>query len=138
MQKCVLSLFACILCSCTTITSSTPQEDPKISDINANAEQIMITNYGYYLFNCIPLGSGSNTNNSFTLFSDKVNLTETMKTFNDECKKRKVSEFSNMQVEKNSTCFFSWSPITTTLGIYWYKEIQLSATINQQQQKKDK
>lgn len=125
----LLLLPMLLLSACTGISHSRPQTTPKISRIDGESEQIMITNYGYYLFNWIPLGSGSNTNNSFTLFSDKVNLTETMRSFNEECKKRGVKQFTNLQTEQNSTCFFDWCPIETTLGIYWYKEVQLSATI---------
>ena len=125
-----LMLLALFLSSCTGISHTDAQTKPEISGIDEKAEQIMITNYGYYLFNWIPLGSGSNTNNSFTLFSDKVNLTETMRSFNEECKKRGVKEFANLQTEQTSTCFFDWCPISTTLGIYWYRDVQLSATIH--------
>ncbi len=128
--KAVIALITIALTSCTGVTHSQRQETPKISGIDKNAEQIMITNYGYYLFNCIPLGSGSTENNSFELFSDKVNLNSAMQTFNNECERLGATQIANLQAEKNSTCFFSWCSIGTTLGIYWYKEIQVSGTIN--------
>ncbi len=129
--KIILALMPITLASCTSVTNSKPQKSPRISGIaNSNAEQIMITNYGYYLFNCIPLGSGSTDNNSFELFSDKVNLTEAMRTFNKECEKRGATQIANLQADKNSTCFFSWFKFATTFGVYWYKEIQISATVN--------
>ena len=135
---CVSSLLFLLLQACTGISYTSQQQTPNISGINGTSQQIMITNYGYYLFNCIPLCSGGSSNNSFELFSDKVSLKEVMNSFNEQCKELKVSEFSNLQTEKNSTCFFDWCPVTSTFGIYWYKEIQLSATIKPTVQKSTK
>ena len=135
---CIVTILAFVIQSCTGISYSEPQQKPMVSTINGTSQQIMITNYGYYLFNCIPLGSGGNANNSFELFSDKVSLKEVMNSFNEQCKELGVSEFSNLQTEKSSTCFFDWCPFVSTFGIYWYKEIQLSATIKNINQKSTK
>lgn len=129
--KIAIILPLILLASCTSISTTSPQESPKILGMDGQTKQIMITNYGYYLFNCIPLASGSNADGSFEFFSDKVNLKDAMKSLNDECQKLGTTQVSNVQTEKTSTCFFDWSPLfSSTFGIYWFKEIQLSASIN--------
>ena len=129
--KLILTIPFLLLASCTSVSTTSPQSSPKISGQNGQSQQIMITNYGYYLFNCIPLASGSYADGSFEMFSDRVDTPSVMKSFNDQCKELGVTKISNVQIEKTSTCFFDWAPIfSSTFGIYWYKEIQLSASIN--------
>lgn len=129
--KIILLVSSLLLVSCTSVTKTSPQSNPQISGQDGQSQQIMITNYGYYLFNCIPLASGSYADGSFEMFSDKVNLPSVTKSFSDQCKELGVTKISNVQIEKTSTCFFDWAPIlSSTFGIYWYKEIQLSASIN--------
>lgn len=93
--------------------------------------QIMITNYGYYLFNCVPLFSGGIEDGSFALFSDKVNVDSAMRTLKIKCEEMNAARICDVQATKTSTCCLSWVPyIGTTLGLYWYKEVQISAVVS--------
>lgn len=134
MKNFFKTLFlACVLsciCGCTSITYTEADASPEIKGGSGPCRQILISNYGYYLFNCLPLGCGGLSDGSFELFSDNVNLDKAMRTLKDECAKFKSESFSNVQVSQTSTCIFSWVPyLGTTLGIYWFKEIQISAAI---------
>lgn len=121
--------LSCI-CGCTSITYTEAGASPEIKGGNGAYKQVLISNYGYYLFNCLPLGCGGLSDGSFELFSDNVNLDKAMKILKDECANEKSKSFSNVQVSQTSTCIFGWVPyIGTTLGIYWFKEIQISAAI---------
>ena len=126
---CIACALSCI-CGCTSITYTESDASPEIKGGNGIYRQILISNYGYYLFNCIPLGCGGLSDGSFELFSDNVNLDKAMQTLKDECAKDNADAFSNIQVSQTSTCIFSWVPyLGSTLGIYWFKEIQISAAI---------
>ena len=93
--------------------------------------QIMITNYGYYLFNCVPLFSGGIEDGSFALFSDKVNVDSAMRTLKIKCEEMNAARICDVQSTKTSTCCLSWVPyIGTTLGLYCYKEVQISAVVS--------
>ncbi len=118
------------LVGCTGVSYSDDHSKPRVENIDGNYKRVLVTNYGYYLFNWIPLGSGGSTDTSFELFGDNVNLKDAMQTLNDECAKLGATEISDLHVSPSSTCFFTWCPFFgTSMGIYWYKEIQVSATI---------
>lgn len=132
MRKIVLLFTAALSAGCTSV-STTPQTDtPQISGLeNSPYRQIMLTNYGYYLFNWIPLFSGGKDEDSFALFSDTVNLKAAMKTLDEKCRALNADEVADLQTLEKSTCFLSWVPyIGTSLGLYWYKEIQVSAVVS--------
>lgn len=126
----VVPLLSVLLSGCTGVNYSEPHQAGLIENLDGKYKRILVTNYGYYLFNAIPLGSGGHTDDSFSLLSDNVSLDAAMKTFNAECEKYNVTEVADLLVEKNETSFFSWAPLGTTLGIYWYREIQVSATVS--------
>ena len=116
------------LCSCTSVTYTNARSED--GSVNPKAKQVLITNYGYYLFNCVPLFSGGSTDGSFSLFSRNIKLEKAMNILKDECERLDVKKVSDIQFDENSTCFFSWVEyIGTTLGIYWYKDVQLSAVL---------
>ena len=126
-----LAAAAAISAACTGVDSSKPHQVPRIENLDGPYKRVLVTNYGYYLFNWIPLASGGGSDGSFSVFSDRVNVAEAMKTLNAECAKAGATEISGVQADETSTCFFKWSPIfSSTFGIYWYREIQISATIN--------
>ena len=119
------------LAGCTGVDQSDAHKAPQIENIDGQYKRVLVTNYGYYLFNWIPLASGGESDGSFEMFSDNVNVEEAMKTLNSECEKLGSTELADLQVQNTSTCFFKWSPFFgSTFGIYWYKEVQVSATIN--------
>lgn len=130
-----LSMLRILLCAvsaafagCTTVVETENTLSPRVETLGAaNSRQIMVTNYGYYLFNTIPLFSGGDEDGSFTLFSDKVNLDSAMKTFSKRCEDLNAKRVSDIQTEETSTCFFSWVKfLNTTWGIYWYRQVQVS------------
>ena len=132
MRRIALLFAAALFVGCTSV-STTPQTDtPQISGLeNSPYRQMMLTNYGYYLFNWIPLFSGGDGENSFALFSDTVNLKSAMRTFAEKCRTMNADEVADLQTSEKSTCFLSWVPyIGTSLGLYWYKEIQVSAVVS--------
>lgn len=119
------------LAGCTSVNESEAHKAPQIENIDGQYKRVLVTNYGYYLFNWIPLASGGEGDGSFDMFSDNVNVEDAMKTLNSECEKLGSTELADLQIQNTSTCFFKWSPFFgSTFGIYWYKEVQVSATIN--------
>lgn len=139
-------LAAVFAAGCTGVSSTSAYDTDSdgVSTVSAGAQadvserragmqktQIMVTNYGYYLFNCIPLFSGGIEPDSFELFSDRVNVNSAMQTLKIKCEEMNAARICDVQSTKTSTCCLSWVPyIGTTLGIYWYKEVQISAVVS--------
>ncbi len=125
----LLAMLSLIVASCASVSQSEKSDIPKISDINGTTKRVLVTNYGYYLFNCLPLFSGGRADGEFELFADNVNQTKTMEIFKKTCEQLGATEISNIQNETTSTCFFDWAPFGTTFGLYWYRESQISASV---------
>lgn len=132
LQISIFALTAAVV-GCTGVSTTENTTVPCVANIDApKTRQIVATNYGYYLFNWIPLFSGGKDENSFAMFSDNVNLAAAMQTFNQKCRELNVEKVCDIQTDGNSTCYFSWIPyLGTTFGLYWYKEIQVSAVVAQ-------
>ena len=132
MKKILILLAAAALSACTSVSTTDTQREPKIVDIGSNEhKQMMLTNYGYYLFNWIPIFSGGREDNSFALFTDTVNVESAVTTLSNKCVEMKVDNISDIQTLENSTCYFSWIPyFGTTFGLYWYREVQVSAVVS--------
>ena len=129
IRNLIFAALAFVLCSCTSVTYTDAYSDNGGSE--QNCKQVLITNYGYYLFNCVPLFSGGAEDGSFRLFHNNINLDRTMGVLKDECVRLDVKKVDDIQFEESSTCFFGWVPyIGATLGIYWFKEVQLSAVLH--------
>lgn len=129
MKRFILVLFSLLLFSgCMSIERSTT-EFVTVGGVVVPGEQILISNYGYYLFGSIPLFTGSETGSGTSFFSDGATLDKTQKYLSDLADKEGAAVV-HIQPMVNSTCSFSAIPIIgSTLGIFWYKEVQLSATI---------
>ena len=136
MKKILILLAAATLSACTSVSTTDTQREPKIVDIGSNEhKQMMLTNYGYYLFNWIPIFSGGREDNSFALFTDTVNVESAVTTLSNKCVEMKVDNISDIQTLENSTCYFSWIPyFGTTFGLYWYREVQVSAVVSMTEQ----
>lgn len=98
-----------------------------------NPERLVhVENYGYYLFNCIPIITGSTRNGAIgktRWFSDDVTLDDTQRIMMNEAK---ANDCLATQIHPKlwATCYFSAIPyIGNTLGIIWYKESQMSAVL---------
>ena len=129
IQNLIFAALAIALCGCTSVSYS----DAYSADggVDKNAKQVLITNYGYYFFNCVPLFSGGPRDGSFRMFRNNINLNKTMGVLKDECERLDVAKVDDIQFDEHSTCFFGWVPyVGTTLGIYWFKEVQLSAVLH--------
>lgn len=96
------------------------------------AEHIHVSNFGYYLFNCIPIFCGNTADDrqgNTIWFSDEVTLAKTQSIMVDEARNRNC-KMTELQPHLKSTCFFSSIPyVGTTFGLLWYKEVQLSAVL---------
>jgi hypothetical protein len=96
------------------------------------SEHVHVSNFGYYLFNCIPLFCGSTTADSrgeTVWFSNEVTLSRVQSVMLEEVRNRKC-QLTEVQPYARSTCFFSAIPyVGTTFGIVWFKEVQMSAVL---------
>jgi len=96
------------------------------------AEHVHVSNFGYYLFNCIPIFCGNTATDRLgntIWFSDEVTLTKTQAIMVDEARSRN-SRLVEIQPTVKSTCFFGSIPyVGTTFGLLWYKEVQMSAVL---------
>lgn len=95
-------------------------------------EVITVSNYGYYLFNFLPIFCGNTmegrTGNT-VWFQNHVTLERTQSVMLREIKDEKPW-VTNLQTHSYETCFFSVIPyIGNSLGIVWYKQIDLSAVL---------
>ena len=95
-------------------------------------EHVHVSNYGYYLFNCIPIFCG-NTAKDFlgetVWFSDEVTLAKTQGVLVETARNRRY-RIADIQPHVRSTCFFGAIPyVGTTFGLVWYKEVQVSAVL---------
>lgn len=122
----LLPLFGCTSVSTTKQSSQIP-----VQTLNGDKNgQILVSNYGYYLFNCIPLFCGGKDEDSLSFFSDNVNIDKAMQCLSKKCEQLNVKNVADIQATTSSTCFLSWVPtIGSTLGIYWYKQVQISAVV---------
>lgn len=129
MKRFILILFSLLLFSgCMSIERSST-EYVTVGGMVVQGEQVLISNYGYYLFGSIPLFTGSETGSGTSFFYDGATLDKTQKYLSDLADKEGAAVV-HIQPMVNSTCSFSAIPIIgSTLGLFWYKEVQLSATI---------
>ena len=133
--KKLAALLTCLpLLACTTVSTTKQNSQIPVQTLNGDENgQILVSNYGYYLFNCVPLFCGGKDEDSLSFFSDNVNVDKAMQCLAKKCKELNVKNIADVQTKTNSTCFLSWVPtIGNTLGIYWYKEVQISATVERQ------
>ena len=95
-------------------------------------EHIHVSNYGYYLFNCIPIFCGNTSadaRHETVWFSDEVTLARVQGVVLEEVRNRKC-QVTEIQPYARSTCFFSAIPyVGTTFGLVWFKEVQMSAVL---------
>lgn len=100
-------------------------------------EHVLVSNYGYYLFNCIPLFCGNTAREQrgeTVWFANEVTLEKTQEILMDEVRSRKC-RVAEIQPHVKSTCFFGVIPyVGTTFGLVWYKEVQMSAVLVRSQQ----
>lgn len=130
-----LTAAAAFLSGCISVERSnkTVFDRLPIEGTSGTAEEhIHVSNYGYYLFNNIPLfcGDASKSGTGETIFfRDDVTLAKMQNVLLEEVS-RKAYSIVEIQPKTSSTCFFSVVPyVGNTLGILWYKEVQISAVM---------
>lgn len=129
MKKYIFFLLFCSLffTGCMSIERSST-EFVTVGGVVVPGEQILISNYGYYLFGSIPLFTGSETGSGTSFFSDGATFDKTQR-FLSQLADKEGAAVVHIQPMVHSTCSFSAIPVIgSTLGIFWYKEVQLSAT----------
>lgn len=96
------------------------------------AEHIHVSNFGYYLFNRFPLFCGDTRPGyigSTRWFAGSVDPQSTLEVLQHELRYR-PGNLCEVQPKEHATCFFSCIPyLGNSLGIIWYKESQVSATL---------
>lgn len=129
-------LFLLLLCAgCVSVerTNRAAFKQLPMDGTYGSAERaVHISNYGYYFFNVFPIMTGSTRNGeigSMNWFQDDVTLHDVQRILVNEGKSTGTL-ITQIQPLRSSTCFFSAIPyIGNTLGIVWYKEIQISAVL---------
>jgi len=95
-------------------------------------EVVTVSNYGYYLFNVLPIFCGNTVEGRIgntVWFQNHVTLERTQGVMLREIKDKRPL-VTNLQPHSYETCFFSVIPyIGNSLGIVWYKQIDLSAVL---------
>jgi len=95
-------------------------------------ECVTVSNYGYYLFNVIPVVCGNTADGHIgntVWFQHHVTLEKTQAVMMREIKPMRPL-VTNLQPYSYETCFFKVIPyIGHSLGIVWYKQINLSAVL---------
>jgi hypothetical protein len=95
-------------------------------------ECVTVSNYGYYLFNVLPLFCGNTVDGRLgntVWFQNHVTLDRTQAVMMREIKPMRPL-VTCLQPHSYETCFFSVIPyIGNSLGIVWYKQIDLSAIL---------
>jgi len=95
-------------------------------------ECVTVSNYGYYLFYFIPLFCGNTVDEhvgNTVWFQNHVTLEKVQSVMMREVKARKPL-VTCLEPHAQETCFFSVIPyIGNSLGIIWYKQIDLSAVL---------
>lgn len=134
-QILVLATLAALLSGCISVERSKRtvfDRLPVEGTPGTPEEHIHVRNYGYYLFNSIPLfcGDASKDGTGNTVFfRDDVTLAKMQNVLLEEVS-RKAYSIIELQPKTSSTCFFSVVPyVGNTLGIFWYKEVQISAVM---------
>jgi len=99
-------------------------------------EVVTVSNYGYYFFNFLPIFCGNTVDGHLgntVWFQNHVTLERTQGVMLREINDQKPL-VTNLQPHSYETCFFSVIPyIGNSLGIIWYKQIDLSAVLVKQQ-----
>jgi hypothetical protein len=125
-----------IIYGCSDITAAPLAFQDKPMEIQGNAgasiEQVVVENNGWYFFNTIPILSGRFTRkdkSTFEWFSDEVKLEKLQQELVDRAKE-KNAYCTNINISYNATCMLSMIPyVGTSLGILWYKEMQISSDL---------
>lgn len=125
---------ALALCGCFNFElAKTPEFTQKrlLGNDGMPIAHCITSNYGWYLFNCIPLITGNASPDAWwpwVMFRNDVTLDKLQDRLVTASQRMKT-DIVDLEVSYVDTCMISIPSvkINTTLGILWYKELQLSA-----------
>ncbi len=130
-----LLTLSALLSGCAAVEIASPVTPPvelRGYKPGSTRQHIHISNYGYYLFNCIPIFAGDTRPGkvgSMSWFQDDVRLPSVQNVLVEKVKEQNA-QIDEIQPHTSSTCCFASIPyVGTTFGLVWYKEVQLSAVI---------
>lgn len=114
-------------------TNNVALQGLEVLDTKGKPEEVVtVSNYGYYLFNVLPIFCGNTVDGRIgntVWFQNHVTLERTQGVLMREIKPMRPL-VTNLQPHAYETCFFSVIPyIGNSLGIVWYKQIDLSAVL---------
>ena len=126
MMSLLLVALATWMCGCASIQRMEPRT-VKFRGIEEQAEQILVMNYGYYLFGSIPLFSGDLEDGGVAFFRDEATL-DKVQSYVADIANEKDAVLFEVQPMLKTTCNFAAIPVFgTSFGLVWYKEVQVSA-----------
>ncbi len=117
----IVSVFAITGCSSTSIAQNGnfivgPTGQPAMG-------QITYTNYGFYLWNCVPMFSGSVLNpGGFALFTNTVTPELAVKAMGFQAKNNGATRIANVTTEFDSS--YNWYTV-----FFWTRTVHASATM---------
>ena len=93
-------------------------------------KHVVVSNFGYYLFNSVPLVCGDvRDRGGIIFFENQVTVPDVQAVLVDEAEKNRC-HLENLQTFYESTCTMPLIPyIQSSLGLLWYREIEMSAVL---------
>ncbi len=122
-------IFArCIVLMCLTGCISTEQAAKHAHQdgaLRAAGTSMHVSNYGYFLFNSIPIVSGdAQAPGEVAWFQDDVTLEHVQRVLVNQADQQKTA-LIDIAPTLSSTCWLGFP----TFGLVWYKEVQVSGVI---------
>ncbi len=122
----LLAALAVWACGCASVERMAPRQ-VKFRGVDETSEQILVMNYGYYLFGSIPLFTGDLEDGGVAFFRDDATL-DKVQSHVAQIANEKGAVLFEVQPMLKTTCNFAAIPVLgTTFGLLWYKEVQVSA-----------
>ena len=105
--------------------------------VNRGEEHVLVSNYGWYLFGCIPLVCGNGAEDAWfptVLFCDDVTMDKVQKSFMDYAAERGKTDIRELSYSNDDTVLFKLPftdfPIPVPY-VLTYREIMLSGMIRE-------
>jgi hypothetical protein len=116
----VIAVFIILMVGCTNVEIA-KKFDGQLTEVTDSlpVAHINVDNYGYYLFNCIPLISGNTKNASTRLFTDTVRVEPVVARLTAEANRLGASKTTNIKTSVEESGII-------TLWIFWYRGVQAS------------
>jgi len=129
MFKRNLIVFAAVLiilaeAGCSSVKVANKFNGQHISQDGVPIANIISSNYGCYLFSCLPIVTGdSKDSNSYHLFQDTVTVDEAYAAFIKQSSKLGATKTINVRSEEK------WYSNPYSYGLFWTKEVEVSGNV---------